>query len=87
MDGFQVGVYGLNGVFRFPEADELGMLRIAFCLAQQDFPGEQAFTPQGNQADGVQIGRMKGPKSHRDLDRKSPCSVDFLQMFGKIIQK
>lgn len=83
MDGFQVGVYGLNGIFRFPEADELGMVRIAFRLAQQDFPGEQAFPPQGNQADGVQIGRMKGPKSHDFLDCERPYSVDFSCAAGK----
>ena len=53
MDGFQVDVYGLNGVFRFPETNELGVAGVAFCLSQQDFPGEQAFPPQGNQADGV----------------------------------
>ena len=83
MDGFQVGVHGLNGIFRFPEADELGMVRIAFCLAQQDFPGEQAFPPQGNQADGVQIGRMKGPKSHDFLDCERTYSVDFSCAAGK----
>jgi hypothetical protein len=84
MDGFQVGVYGLNGVFRFPEADELGMMRIAFCLAQQDFPGEQTFPPQGNQADGVQVGRVEGPESHELLDCEYGDGVDFICLRGPL---
>lgn len=52
------------------------MAGVAFCLSQQDFPGEQAFPPQGNQADGIQIGRMKGPKSHGFLDCERSHNVD-----------
>ena len=35
MNGFQVEIQDMNGIFRFPEADELGMTGIAFCLSLQ----------------------------------------------------
>lgn len=84
MDGFQVGVYGLNGVFRFPEADELGVAGVAFCLSQQDFPGEQAFPPQGDQADGIQVGWVNGPEPHEFLDWPGACCVDFPRFYFSV---
>ena len=55
MDGFQVEIQDMNGIFRFPEADELGMTGIAFCLSLQNFACQEAFPPQGNQADSIQV--------------------------------
>lgn len=63
------------------------MVDVAFCLAQQDFPGEQAFSPQGNEADGVQIGRVQGPESHDFLDSERPHNVDFPCAAGKRLQR
>ena len=51
MNGFQVEIQDMNGIFRFPEADELGMTGIDFCLSLQNFACQEAFPPQGNQAD------------------------------------
>lgn len=55
MDGFQIKAHGVKGIFRFPEADELGMTGIAFCLSLQNFACQEAFPPQGNQADSIQV--------------------------------
>lgn len=64
MDGFQVEIQDMNGVSRLPEADELRMTGIAFCLTRQDFSCEKAFPPQSDQTDGIQIEGMKRPQSH-----------------------
>ena len=77
MDGFQVGVHRLDRMGRFPESEKLGMMYVAFCLSHQHFPGQQAFPPQGNQADGVQVGRVEGPESHGSLDHERKLCVDF----------
>lgn len=47
MNGFQVEIQDMNGIFRFPEADELGMTGIAFCLSLQNFACQEAFPPPG----------------------------------------
>lgn len=77
IDGFEVEIQGPHRIGCLAEADELGMPGVAFCLSLQDFPGEQAFPPQGDQADGVQVGRVNGPESHRFLDWPEACGVDF----------
>lgn len=78
MDGFQVGVHRLDRMGCFPESEKLGMMYVAFCLSHEHFPGQQAFPPQGNQADGVQVGRVEGPESHGSLDHERKLCVDFL---------
>ena len=55
MDGFQVEIQDMNGVFRLPEAEELRMMDISFCLPLQNFACQEAFPPQGNQADSIQV--------------------------------
>ncbi len=55
MDAFQVEIQDMNGVSRLPEAEELGMMDIAFCLPLQNFACQEAFSPQGNQADSIQV--------------------------------
>lgn len=77
IDGFEVEIQGPDRIGCVAEADELGVAGVAFCLSQQDFPGEQAFPPQGDQADGIQIGWVNGPEPHEFLDWPKACCVDF----------
>ena len=55
MDGFQVEIQDMNGVSRLPEAEEMRMMDISFCLPLQNFACQEAFPPQGNQADSIQV--------------------------------
>ena len=55
MDAFQVEIQDINGVSRLPLAQVLGMMDIAFCLPLQNFACQEAFSPQGNQADSIQV--------------------------------
>lgn len=64
MDGFQVEIQDMNGVFRLPEAEELRMMDISFCLPLQNFACQEAFPPQGNQADSIQVRGVECPESH-----------------------
>lgn len=77
IDGFEVEIQGPHRIGCLAEADELGMAGVAFCLSQQDFPGEQAFPPKGDKADGIQVGWVNGPKPHEFLDCPEGCCVDF----------
>ena len=45
MDGFQVEIQDMNGGSRLPEAEELGMMDIAFCLPLQNFACQEAYSP------------------------------------------
>lgn len=40
IDGFEVEIQGPHRIGCLAEADELGVAGVAFCLSQQDFPGE-----------------------------------------------
>jgi hypothetical protein len=47
-----------------PEALQLRMVPIAFCLATQYSPRQECFPPQRNQTLRIKVLRMDGPESH-----------------------
>jgi len=46
------------------ESEELGMVAVAPGPPAEHRPGEQSFTPDGDQSGGVEVAGMQGPESH-----------------------